>query len=188
MSDIKRRAIRSLTFTGSFASHFSSARGHAEHGLGLEHLPAPDRDRRLQPVRWRRRPRGRSPSCPRRPSSTRVPSMSSIERYAPEWIWLAGELARVVRDALVPQVPVAHEHAGVLGAFRRPRWLDVPAVAAAGADRRDALDPHAEADVGAHAGGVGEALEVARASGRGSGRPGSPTASGSRRSPTGPAR
>ncbi len=85
MSDIKR-AIRSLTFTGSFAIHFSSARGTPNTALGWNICP-----RRIEIVdssRWLAASTARSqPELPAPTVSTRVPSTSSIERYAPEWIW-----------------------------------------------------------------------------------------------------
>ena len=78
MSDIKR-AIRSLTFTGSFASQPISARGTPNTALGWNICP-----RRIEIVDCSRAlaaSTARSqPELPAPTVSTRVPSMSSIDR------------------------------------------------------------------------------------------------------------
>jgi hypothetical protein len=81
------RAIRSLIRSGSRESQRISARGRPNTALGWNIWP-----RRSEIVDSRRAlaaSTARSqPELPAPTVSTRVPSRSSIERYAPEWICL----------------------------------------------------------------------------------------------------
>ena len=131
----------------------------AEHRFRLEHLAAPDRDRGLQP-----RVGGVD-----REIAARVARADRQDARALDLVHravgarvdlLAGELAGIRRQVLIPQVPVTDEHARVL-AGRTVGGLDLPSVTAGGAERRDPLHAHAQAHVGAHAGLGGEALQVA---------------------------
>ena len=77
--------MRSLIRTGSFASQPISARGRPNTALGWNICPRRieivDSSRALATSTARSQPELPAPTV-----STRVPSMSSIERYAPEWI------------------------------------------------------------------------------------------------------
>ena len=105
------REMRSLTGTGSRVSQVSSARGRPKTDFGWNICP-----RRIEIVDWRPAPAtstARSqPEFPAPTVSTRVPSSSATERYAPEWIC----------------VPVnVPGYAGTFGFHRWPLQMTTPA-------------------------------------------------------------
>ena len=150
--------MRSLIRTGSFDSQPISARGRPKTALGWNICPRRieivDSSRALAMSTARSQPELPAPTV-----STRVPADVGDRAIRARMDLPTRELARVRRHVRLPQVPVADEHAGV-GALVAVGGRDAPAVPPGRADRRDPLDPHAEAHVRPDPGLAREALEV----------------------------